>query len=136
MAKPVLPMDEVRALIEQSVPTSRLGRWFARNRAEFEAATDGLRPPWEALAVRFAQENLISVPPEFWDEEDIPARMLARKRAAQAVRQVWYRVKRRPGRQKQEPASSAASTSGISPQLPGTGPGFAPATSKRPKPKE
>jgi hypothetical protein len=90
-----LGMNEIGSLIEESVPASRLGRWLMHNRVEFEAATDGVRHRWQVLATRFAKEKLISVPAEFWDEEDTPARQLARKRAAQAVRQVWYRVKRR-----------------------------------------
>jgi hypothetical protein len=129
-------MDEIRSLIEESVPASRLGRWLIQHRLEFEAATDGVRPRWEVLAVRFAEEKLISVPAEFWDEQDTPARRLARKRAAQAVRQIWYRVKRRPVTRK--PAATASSMPALSTAPPPAGGGhaFAPATSKKSIPKE
>ena len=128
-------MDEIRSLIEESVPASRLGRWLFLHRVEFEAATDGVRPRWEVLAIRFAEEKLISVPAEFWDKEDTLARRLARKRAAQAVRQVWYRVKRRPAARKPAAASPMPALSSAPPPS-GGGYAFAPATSKKPIPKE
>ena len=129
-------MEDIRSLIEESAPTSRLGRWFVKNRAAFEAATDTARPRWEVLAVRFAEERLISVPPEFWDDHDTPARQLARKRAAQAVRQVWYRVKRRPVIQKAVPAPGLIAAPATNPPVRGGGQVFAPATSRRPTDKE
>ena len=97
MKKPSLGMDEVRDVLDAATPTSRLGRWFARNRAEFAETVQTVRPHWEALAVMFAERELIVVQPAFWAEEDTPERRLARKRAAEAVRQVWHRVKRQAG---------------------------------------
>jgi hypothetical protein len=129
-------MTEIRSLIEESVPTSRLGRWLMQNRVEFEAATAGVRPRWEVLAIRFAKARLISVPAEFWDEEDTPARQLARKRAAEAVRQVWNRVKRRPAGRNPAAKSAPIPTLSAAPPAAGGGHAFAPARSKKPIPQE
>jgi hypothetical protein len=107
-----------------------------QHRIESEAATGGVRPRWEVLAIRFAKARLISVPAEFWDEEDTPARQLARKRAAEAVRQVWYRVKRRPTGRNPAAASAPIPTLSAAPPATGGGHAFAPARSKKPIPKE
>ena len=96
MTKPALRIDDLRAMLEAVSPTSRLGRWFTANHAEFDELLATVRPRWEVLAVKFAEEELIVVPPAFWHEEDTPERSLARKRAGEAARQVWQRVKRRP----------------------------------------
>jgi hypothetical protein len=96
MNPPELRVDDLRAMLEASAPTSRLGRWFSENHAEFSDLLATLRPRWEALAVKFAEEGLISVPAAFWHKTDTPERRLARKRAAEAARQVWHRVKQRP----------------------------------------
>lgn len=98
MKKPGLVIDDLRAVLEASSPTSKLGRWFAANQAEFEQLLATHRPRWEALAVKFAEEGLIAVPSTFWGKTDSVERQLARKRAGEAARQVWQRVKRRPGR--------------------------------------
>lgn len=96
MKEPELLVSDLRAMLEATSPTSRLGRWFTANQAAFEDLLRTVRPQWEALAARFAEEGLIAVPPEFWHEDDTQERRLARKRAGEAARQVWQRVKRRP----------------------------------------
>jgi hypothetical protein len=98
MKKPGLVIDDLRAMLEASTPTSRLGRWLIANQAAFEELLATVPPRWEVLAVKFAEEGLITVPSAFWDEDDTPERRLARKRAAEAARQVWHRVKQRPAR--------------------------------------
>jgi len=101
MKKPGLAVDDLRAVLEATSPTSKLGRWFTANRAGFEQLLATHRPRWEALAVKFAEEGLISVPPAFWAKSDTRERRLARKRAGEAARQVWQRVKRKPPRVRQ-----------------------------------
>jgi hypothetical protein len=98
MTKPALRIEDLRAMLEAASPTSKLGRWFTANQAEFDDLLATVRPRWEVLAVKFAEEELIVVPPAFWHEEDTPDRRLARKRAGEAARQVWQRVKHRPAR--------------------------------------
>src|ERR1700733_12510812 len=98
MTKPALRIEDLRAMLEAASPTSRLGRWFTANQAEFDDLLATVRPRWEVLAVKFAEEELIVVPPAFWHEDDTPERRLARKRAGEAARQVWQRVKGRPAR--------------------------------------
>ena len=98
MKKPGLVIDDLRAVLEATSPTSRLGRWFTANKAGFEQLLATHRPRWEMLAVKFAEEGLISVPSAFWAKSDTPERRLARKRAGEAARQVWQRVKRKPER--------------------------------------
>jgi len=113
MRKAGLVVDDLRAVLEATSPTSKLGRWFTVNRAEFEQLLATHRPRWEALAVKFAEEGLISVPSAFWAKSDTPERRLARKRAGEAARQVWQRVKRKPARVRQ--------TGSPSPSLPAVG---------------
>jgi hypothetical protein len=96
MKKSRLSIDDLRAVLESTTPTSKLGRWLTANKVAFETLLKTHRPRWEALAVRFAEEGLISVPPAFWGKGDSPTRRLARKRAGEAARQVWQRVKRKP----------------------------------------
>lgn len=96
MTKPALRIEDLRAMLEAASPTSKLGRWFTANQAAFDDLLATVRPRWEVLAVKFAEEGLIAVPPGFWHEDDTPERRLARKRAGEAARQVWQRVKRRP----------------------------------------
>lgn len=96
MKEPGLLISDLRAMLEATSPTSRLGQWFTANHAAFEDLLRTVRPQWEMLAAKFAEEGLIAVPPEFWHEDDTPERRLARKRAGQAARQIWQRVKRRP----------------------------------------
>jgi hypothetical protein len=103
MNKATLSIGDLSALLEATLPTSALGRWFAVHQQEFERLLKTVRPRWEALAVKFAEEGLITVPPEFWHEAGTAERQQARRRAAQAARQVWQRVKRKPAR-----ATSAA----------------------------
>ena len=98
MTKPALRIEDLRAMLEAASPTSKLGRWFTANQAEFDDLLATVRPRWEVLAVKFAEEGLILVPPAFWHEDDTPERRLARKRAGEAARQVWQRVKQRPPR--------------------------------------
>ena len=98
MSKATLSIGDLGAVLEATSPTSALGRWFAAHQQEFERLLKTVRPRWEALAVKFAEEGLITVPPAFWHEADTAERGLARRRAAQAARQVWQRVKRRPAR--------------------------------------
>ena len=95
MTKPALRIEDLRAMLEAASPTSKLGRWFTANQAEFDDLLATVRPRWEVLAVKFAEEGLIVVPPAFWHEDDTPERRLARKRAGEAARQVWQRVKQR-----------------------------------------
>ena len=76
---------------EATTPTSRLGRWFTEHHGQFNQLK---RPRWLAMAAMFAEEGLIEVPAEFWSDEDTPEKQLARRRAAQAARQIWQRVKR------------------------------------------
>ena len=115
MKEPGLLVSDLRAMLEATSPTSRLGRWFTANRAAFDDLLRTVRPQWEALAAKFAEEGLIAVPPEFWHEDDTPERRLARKRAGEAARQVWQRVKRQPVRAG-KPASAA-----LPPAKPGRG---------------
>ena len=96
MKEPGLLISDLRAMLEATSPTSRLGQWLTANQAAFEDLLRTVRPQWEMLAAKFAQEGLIAVPPEFWHEDDTPERRLARKRAGEAARQIWQRVKRRP----------------------------------------
>jgi len=96
MKRSGLVMDDLRAVLETTSPTSKLGRWFAANRVEFGKLLKTHRPRWEALAVKFAEEGLISVPHAFWGKDDTPERRLVRKRAGEAARHVWQRVKRKP----------------------------------------
>ena len=112
MIKPGLLIDDLRAVLEATSPTSKLGRWFTANQAEFERLLATHRPRWEALAAKFAEEGLIAVPPAFWTKGDTPERRLARKRAGEAARQVWQRVKRKPAQIHQ--------TASRSPTLPAT----------------
>src|SRR5690349_14303565 len=95
MKRSKLSMADVRAVLEESTPTSALGRWMAENRTEFAISLAHVRPRWEALVVKFAEADLIRVNSEFWDEEKTPARQRERKRAAEAAKQVWQRVKRK-----------------------------------------
>lgn len=95
MKRPGLVIDDLRAVLEATSPTSKLGRWFAANQVEFEKLLAAHRPRWDALAVKFAEEGLISVQPTFWGKADTAERRLARQRAGEAARQVWQRVKRR-----------------------------------------
>jgi hypothetical protein len=108
MKKPGLVVDDLRAVLEASSPTSKLGRWFTANKAGFEQLLAIHRPRWEALAVKFAEEGLISVPSAFWAKSDTRERRLARKRAGEAARQVWQRVKRKPVRARQTGSPSSS----------------------------
>ena len=108
MKKPQLAIDDLRAVLEATSPTSKLGRWFTANQIEFERLLETHRPRWEALALRFAEEGLISVPAAFWAKSDTPERRLARKRAGEAARQVWQRVKRKPAQVRQAGSPSAS----------------------------
>jgi hypothetical protein len=110
MTKPDLRIDDLRAMLEAAYPNSKLGRWFTAHRAEFDDLLTTIRPRWEARALKFAEEGLIVVPATFWAAEDTQERRLARKRAGEAARQVWQRVKRRPIR-----ACAPASTTFASP---------------------
>jgi hypothetical protein len=101
MKRPGLVIDDLRAVLEATSPTSRLGQWFAANQVEFEKLLAAHRPRWEALAVKFAEEELISVPSAFWGKADTPERRLARQRAGEAARQTWQRVKRKSARVRQ-----------------------------------
>lgn len=96
MKNPRLVIDDLRAVLDATSPTSKLGRWLTANQGEFATLLTTYRPRWEALAVKFAEEGLISVPPAFWGKGDTAERRLARKRAGEAARQVWQRVKRKP----------------------------------------
>jgi hypothetical protein len=95
MKKSRLSIDDLRSVLESTTPTSKLGRWLTANKVAFERLLKTHRPRWEALAVKFAEEGVIAVPPAFWGKGDSPARRLARKRAGEAARQVWQRVKRK-----------------------------------------
>ena len=53
----------------------------------------------------FAEAALIAVPPEFWVKDDTPERQIPRRRAGEAARQIWQRVKRQ---QKAAAAKAAA----------------------------
>jgi hypothetical protein len=108
MKKPGLVVDDLRAVLEATSPTSKLGRWFTANRAGFEHLLATHRPRWEALAIKFAEEGLIAVPSAFWAKSDTPERRLARKRAREAARQVWQRVKRKPARVRETGSPSPA----------------------------
>ena len=110
MTKSALSIGDLSAVLEATSPTSELGRWFTANRREFEQLLVSLRPRWEALAVKFAEEGLITVPPAFWQKTDTAERRLARRRAAQAARQVWQRVKRKPGNAPPAPRTLATAT--------------------------
>lgn len=126
MTKPALRIEDLRAMLEAASPTSKLGRWFTANQAEFDDLLATVRPRWEVLAVKFAEEGLIVVPPAFWHEADTPERRLARKRAGEAARQVWQRVKQRPARAGAATAPALTSrasrgrgtTSGVARELP------------------
>src|SRR5690348_16025771 len=96
MKKSRLSIDDMRAVLDATTPTSTLGRWITANKVAFERLLRTNRPRWDALAVKFAEEGLIAVPPAFWGKGDSPARRVARKRAGEAARQVWQRVKRKP----------------------------------------
>jgi len=98
MKKPDLLIDDLRVVLEATSPTSKLGQWLTANQVEFEQLLTTHRPRWEVLATKFAEEGLISVPTTFWGKADSPERKLARKRAGEAARQVWQRVKRKPAR--------------------------------------
>jgi hypothetical protein len=129
MKRPGLLIDDLRAVLEANSPTSKLGRWFTANQVEFENLLTTVRPRWEVLAVKFAEEGLISVPSAFWGTTDTPERRLARKRAGEASRQVWQRVKRRPVK--------AGKSASHPPPLPATqGRKRAPAVSHDPPPND
>ena len=98
MKRSGLVIDDLRTVMEAAARTSKLGRWFVANQVGFAMLLKTHRPRWEALAVKFAEEGLISVPPAFWGDVDTPERSLARKRAGEAARQVWHRVKGKPVR--------------------------------------
>jgi hypothetical protein len=89
--KASMSIDVVRTVWEATAPTSKLGRWFTQNYAAFSELR---RPRWTAMAVTFAEAGLIEVPPEFWAKDDTPERQAARRRAGEASRQIWQRVKR------------------------------------------
>ncbi len=125
MKKPGLAIEDLRAVLEASSPSSKLGRWFTANQVEFENLLATVRPRWEVLAIKFAEEGLISVPSTFWEKTNTPERALARKRAGEAARQIWQRVKRRPAK-----ASKAASRPPLRPTV--KGPRKAPAVSRDP----
>ena len=90
MKKP-MSIEAVRTVWEATAPISKLGRWFTQNYAAFSELR---RPRWEAMAVTFAEAGLIAVPPEFWVKDDTPERQIPRRRAGEAARQIWQRVKR------------------------------------------
>jgi hypothetical protein len=102
-----MSIDQVRTVWEATAPTSKLGRWFTQNYAAFSELR---RPRWEAMAVTFAEAGLIEVPPEFWAKDDTPERQSARRRAGEASRQIWQRVKRQ-----QKAAEKAAARPPIQP---------------------
>jgi len=95
MKKPRLAIDDLRTALQATSPNSKLGRWFIANQAEFEVLLKTVRPRWEVMAVKFAEEGLITVPPEFWRKDDSPERQLARKRAGETARHAWLRLKRK-----------------------------------------
>ena len=74
MKKPRLAIDDLRTALQATSPNSKLGRWFIANQAEFEVLLKTVRPRWETMAVKFAEEGLITVPPEFWRKDDSPER--------------------------------------------------------------
>ena len=110
MTKPTLSIHDLGAVMEATSPTSELGRWFMEHQLEFEQLLSKLRPQWGALAVKFAEEGLIAVPPAFWHEADTAERRLARRRAAAAARPVWQRVKRKPAKTTSRPRSAMTPT--------------------------
>jgi hypothetical protein len=112
MKKSKLAVDDLRAVLEAASPTSKLGRWLSAHHVEFAQLLKTHRPHWQALAVKFAEEGLISVPPAFWGAVDNPECRRVRKRAGEAARQVWQRVKCKPAQ-----VSRGASPS---PSLPAT----------------
>jgi len=95
-----LQIEDLLSVLEETSPTSKLGQWLTTHRVEFERAVQSARPRWEALAMKFAEADLIKVSQEFWDADDTPGRRMARHRAAEAVRQVWVRVNARGRRTK------------------------------------
>ena len=136
MRRPKLSMADVRAVLAESTPTSPLGRWMAENRSEFAASLSQVRPNWEALVVKFAEAELIRVNPVFWGKADTPARRKERKRAAEAAKQVWQRVKRKDAGTRQTVAPARAPTAAAPSPRPGTPPSrrsFTPATWKKPE---
>ena len=137
MKRPKLSMAEVRAVLEESTPTSPLGRWMAENRTDFATSVSQIRPRWEALVVKFAEAGLIRVNPAFWDKEDTPARQKERRRAAEAAKQVWQRVKRKgPGETRPLAPSGGTVAATVPTPRPGSPPSrptFTPATWKKPE---
>jgi hypothetical protein len=101
-----LPVDTVVAAIERAAPTSKVGRWFALNRAEFAARIEGMRVHWSDVAGEFAKAGLLDVPAHFHD--DTPEGEAARKAAGQAIRQIWYRVRKRPAAPSPSPTPKVA----------------------------
>jgi hypothetical protein len=89
--KEPMSIEAIRAVWEATTPTSKLGRWFTQNYAQFNELK---RPRWLAMAAKFAEEGLIEVPADFWADENTPERQMARRRAGEAARQIWERVKR------------------------------------------
>jgi hypothetical protein len=104
MKKP-MSIEAVRTVWEATAPISKLGRWFTQNYVAFGELK---RPRWEAMAVTFAEAGLIEVSPEFWAKDDTPERQTARRRAGEASRQIWQRVKRQ-----QKAAAKAAARPSI-----------------------
>jgi hypothetical protein len=84
-------MDGIRSAAAAGALRSKLGRWFARNHAEFADTLERFRPRWETLVETFVEQQMIEPPSDFWST-DPAIRKAARRKLVDTVRKTWLRV--------------------------------------------
>jgi hypothetical protein len=84
-------MDGIRSAAAAGALRSKLGRWFARNHAEFADTLERFRPRWETLVETFVEQQMIEPPSDFWST-DPAIRKAARRKLVNTLRKTWLRV--------------------------------------------
>src|SRR3982750_681107 len=96
----VMPADQANPLLARMYETahaggrrSKLSVWMAEHQAEISDLIRTCGAEWEAWAVLWVDNGLLSAP-KGWGAEGT-AGATARRRAAETARQTWLRVRRR-----------------------------------------
>jgi hypothetical protein len=84
-------IDIINVAAAAGATRSKLGRWFARNHAEFAGTLERFRPRWETLVETFVEQQMIEPPADFWSN-DPAIRKAARRRVVDTARKTWLRV--------------------------------------------
>ena len=115
MSDPPRLIDIIKIAAEAGAMRSKLGRWFARNHAEFAGTLERFRPRWETLVETFVEQEMIEPPADFWSN-DPAIRKAARRKVVETARKSWLRVDAQVrARDKAPPAPQSSTSPGVVP---------------------